>query len=72
MGVNFSYRPIRMEITMAQERPLNEGQFIKVPFWGDLERGAHIKLPTPEPQYQPTQVPAQPAQPQTGGTNDGK
>jgi hypothetical protein len=57
---------------MAQGRPLNEGQFIKVPLGGDLERGAHIKVPTPPPQSQPTQAPAQPAQPQTGGTNGGK
>jgi hypothetical protein len=59
---------------MTQGKPLlNEGQFIKVPLADDLQRGQHLKMPTQPAQTQPAQAPAQPAQPQTGGTvNDRK
>jgi hypothetical protein len=62
-----------METHMANETPLNEGRFIKVPLADDLQRAAHLKVPTQSQQTQPTQAPAQPAQSQTGGTtNDRK
>jgi len=44
-----------------------EDSMRKVPTSGDLQRTAHLKVPPPPPQAQPTQSPAQPAQSQTGG-----
>lgn len=71
LGVSFFYRPNRMETDMTQGKPLNEGQFIKVPLAGDLQRGQNLKIPAQLPQTQPTQAPVQPAQSQTGGTKNG-
>jgi hypothetical protein len=55
---------------MADGKPLNEGQCIKVPFVSVVEKAAHIKVPAPMPQSQPTQAPAQPSQSQSGGTSN--
>lgn len=60
---------------MTQRIPTQDGQFIKVPLAGDLQRGQNLKLPVQPAQPQPAQAPAQPAQPaqsQTGGTTNGK
>ena len=38
----------------------------KVPTSGDSQRTAHLKVPPSPPKAQPTQAPAQPAQPQKG------
>jgi hypothetical protein len=58
---------------MTERKPLNEGQFLKVPLGGDVQKGQHLKLPAQPAQTQPAQAPVQPAQPQTGGTaNDRK
>jgi hypothetical protein len=58
---------------MTEWMIVQEGQFMKVPFEGDCQKGQNLKLPTQPAQTQPAQAPVQPVQPQTGGTtNDRK
>jgi hypothetical protein len=51
--------------------PSNGSEFNKLVQGGDCQRGANLKMPAPAPQSQPSQAPAQPAQPQTGGSSNG-
>lgn len=49
---------------MSDYKVTSEGQFVKVPTGDDLQRGAHLKIPAPQPPV--TQSPST----QTQSSND--